>query len=246
MKIEPGDSTAHPFNVHYRIGRIANYLDGGDWLDYGCADGGYTQALLESGAARASGIDVDVNRIEAARQTFPDISFYARPPSGGLPFPDHSFDGVFMNEVFEHVADERETLEEIHQLLRPGGLLIIISPNRGVSLRGAHRAHWTLVVQSSDTADPMAAKNVFRTDGLPARNYWPGELCDIVSSSAFAIVESGFIMPVFEGYPWLPTAAAERFRRHITRIDDLPLVRRLGVSNLVSVYRHPWTGATSI
>ena len=244
MKIEPGDSTAHPFNVRYRIGRIANYIDGGDWLDYGCADGGYTHALLESGAKRAVGIDVDANRIEAARKAFPDLSFYARPPGKQLPFPDHSFDGVFMNEVFEHVADERETLAEVHQLLRPGGLLIIISPNRGFPFEGhtVHIGRW-----SSKAPTPLVPwlPKILSDRWVTARNYWHRELCGIVSSSAFAIVESGFIMPVFEGYPWLPAATAEWFRRHITRIDDLPLVRRIGVSNLVVARRHPSTGATN-
>jgi SAM-dependent methyltransferase len=183
VKIEPGDSTAHPFNVHYRIGRIANYLDGGDWLDYGCADGGYTHALLESGAKRAIGIDVDVNRIEAARQAFPNIDFYAR-PSQGLPF-------------------------------KPGGLLIIISPNRGFPFEGhtAHIGRW-----SSKAPTPLVPWLPKTLSGrwVTARNYWPGELSGIVSSSAFAIVESGFIMPVFEGYPLVPPAVAEWFRGHIT------------------------------
>jgi SAM-dependent methyltransferase len=237
VKIEPGGSTAHPFNVHYRVGRIAKYIEGGDWLDYGCADGGYTHALLESGAKTAIGIDVDVNRIEAARKTFPGIPFYAR-QGQEIPFPDNSFDGVFMNEVFEHVADERETLEEIHQLLRPGGLLIIISPNRGFPFEGhsVHIGRW-----SSKAPTPLVPwlPKVLTDQWVTARNYWHDELCGIISSSAFAIVESGFIMPVFEGYPWVPTAAAEWFRRHITRIDDLPLIRRIGVSNLVVARRHP-------
>ena len=46
MEIEPGSSTASPFNAEYRLGRISKYVKGGDWLDYGCADGGYTAGLL--------------------------------------------------------------------------------------------------------------------------------------------------------------------------------------------------------
>src|SRR5262249_31179740 len=61
----PGGSTAHPLNVSYRIGRVADYL-GGSWLDLGCADGGYARALLASGVAKLFGIDIDVSRIEQA------------------------------------------------------------------------------------------------------------------------------------------------------------------------------------
>jgi predicted rRNA methylase YqxC with S4 and FtsJ domains len=62
--------------VQYQVGRIANYVTDGDWLDYGCAEGGYTRALLDVGAATASGIDVVAERIEAARNLHPDIMFH--------------------------------------------------------------------------------------------------------------------------------------------------------------------------
>lgn len=239
MKIEPGSSTAFPFNVQYRVGRIAQYIAGGTWLDYGCADGGYTHALLDSGAKTAAGMDIDIDRVEAARNTFPGIPFYVR-RGEELPFPENSFDGVFMNEVFEHVADEQATLEEIQKLLRPRGLLIIISPNRGFPFEGhtVHIGHW-----SSKMPTPLVPwlPKTLTDRWVTARNYWPDELCRIVSSGGFDVVESGFIMPVFEGYPWIPAPAAGWFRRHITRIDRLPLVRRAGVSNLVVARCYPRT-----
>lgn len=235
VKIEPGSPTAFPFNVQYRVRRIAQYIDGGDWLDYGCADGGYTHALLDSGAKTATGIDIDVNRVEAAQEAHPDIRFYVR-QSHELPFTDNSFDGVFMNEVLEHVVDEQETLDEIHRMLRPGGILIVISPNRGFFFEGhtVHIGKWSS--KAPTPLIPWLPKKL--TDRwVTARNYWHDELCRIISSSGFVIIESGFIMPVFEGYPWMPTAIAEWFRQHITRIDSLPLIRRLGVSNLVIARR---------
>jgi ribosomal protein L11 methylase PrmA len=70
--------------VHYRIERIAQYIDGGDWLDYGCADGGCAHALLDSGAKKAANIDMDISRVETARRTLTIIS-----PNGG-PFESHT------------------------------------------------------------------------------------------------------------------------------------------------------------
>lgn len=219
------------------MGRIAQYIDGGDWLDYGCADGGYTHALLDSGAKTAAGIDVEADRVEAARKAHPDIPFHVR-QDHEVPFTNNSFDGIFMNEVFEHVADEQGTLEEIHRLLKPGGLLIIISPNRGFPFEGhgVHIGSW-----SSKAPMPLIPwlPKILTNRWVTARNYWHHELCGIVSSGGFVIVESGFIMPVFEGYPWVPTTTAEWFRRHVNRIDRLPLIRRVGVSNLVVARRHP-------
>jgi hypothetical protein len=68
---------------------------------------------------------------------------------------------------------------------------------------------------------------------VTARNYWPGELRDQVRTHGFRIIEAGFVMPVFEGYQWIPTRLVEVFRSRITAIDHMPLISRLGVSNLV-------------
>jgi hypothetical protein len=72
---------------------------------------------------------------------------------------------------------------------------------------------------------------------VSARNYWPRELRRRVECSGFVVIESGFIMPVFEGYPWLPESIAKSFRRHIRSVDRLPGIRRIGVSNLVVAVR---------
>jgi ubiquinone/menaquinone biosynthesis C-methylase UbiE len=235
LKIEPGGSTAFPFNVQYRFGRVSKYIQGGRWLDYGCADGGYTEHLRLTGAAAVEGVDVDGERIEAARSAHPEISFHVA-EEGRLPFPDDSFDGVFMNEVFEHVADEHEALEEVHRVLKPGGWLILISPNRGFPFEGhgVHIGGWSS--QRPIPLIPWLPRSL--TDRwVTARNYWPRELRDTVSSSGFSVIETGFVMPVFENYPWVPAAVVKAFRRHISFIDRCPVIRRAGVSNLVVALR---------
>lgn len=235
MKLEAGCSTAFPFNVEYRIQRIAQYIKGGDWLDYGCADGGYTNALLRAGAATASGVDVEADRIAAAKEAYPDIDFRVD-SDDHIPFEDGSFDGVFMNEVFEHVADERRTLREIHRVLKPGGHLIVISPNRGFPFE-AHTVYIGSWKSKGPTPIIPWLPRIVTDRWVSARNYWPGEMRRKISSSGFAVVETGFIMPVFELWQWMPVPIAERFRRHISTIDRLPGIRRLGVSNLVVAQR---------
>jgi ubiquinone/menaquinone biosynthesis C-methylase UbiE len=235
MDIEPGSSTAFPFNVKYRIGRVAEYINGGDWLDYGCADGGYTRALLSIGATTASGIDVVADRIEAARKAHPGITFHMG-EGERLPFDSSSFDGVFMNEVFEHVSDEARTLREIHRVLRPGGHLILISPNRFFPFEGhtVHIGRWTSSVPTP--LIPWLPK-VLTDRWVTARNYWPKQLRRQICSNGFAVIEHEFIMPVFEGYPWVPELVAAKFRRHLAWIDRFPGIRSFGVSNLVIARR---------
>lgn len=49
--------------------------------------------------------------------------------SSGLPFPDESFDYVFMMEVLEHTPTAYSTAGEIYRILRPGGVWIVSVPN---------------------------------------------------------------------------------------------------------------------
>lgn len=233
--IQSGCSTAFPFNVEYRVGRITKYLRGGDWLDYGCADGGYTVALLGAGARSVVGVDVLPDRIDEAKAKHPDIPFYVT-VDGGLAFADSSFDGVLMNEVFEHVADENQALAELRRVLRPGGYLVLISPNRGFPFEGHTVRIGRWKSRRPTVLIPWLPRRL--TDRwVSARNYWPGELRQKVAANGFTLVETGFIMPVFEENLWMPESMARAFRRNITTIDSTPGLRWLGVSNLIVARR---------
>jgi 2-polyprenyl-3-methyl-5-hydroxy-6-metoxy-1,4-benzoquinol methylase len=49
--------------------------------------------------------------------------------SGSLPFDDAVMAAVFAGEIIEHLVDTRRFLDEIHRVLRPGGLLVVTTPN---------------------------------------------------------------------------------------------------------------------
>jgi SAM-dependent methyltransferase len=48
---------------------------------------------------------------------------------GGLPYADASFGLVCSLEVIEHVEDQFRFLREAHRVLRPGGVLLLSTPN---------------------------------------------------------------------------------------------------------------------
>ena len=65
----------------------------------------------------------------------------------GLPYPDESFDLVVLTEVIEHLENHRAALGEVARVLRPGGHLILTTPNimrldsrLGFMLSGMHKA----------------------------------------------------------------------------------------------------------
>lgn len=228
-----GNSTASPLNVRYRVGSISKYLSG-RWLDYGCADGGYTDGLLDGGASSVVGVDVEAARVEEARRRGhpADVADFEVFDGTALPFDDGSFDGAFVNEVMEHVADERQSLAELRRVIKPGGHLVVISPNRWFPFEGhtVRIGKWTS--RFPTPVIPWLPGRLTR-DWVDARNYWPFELSGLVERNGFTVVERSFIWPVFEVIPWLPARWITYYQRHISVFSRIPGLRRFGVSNLV-------------
>jgi ubiquinone/menaquinone biosynthesis C-methylase UbiE len=95
-------------------------------LDVGCGLGMYVEQFRRFSAA-VYGVDVDAEKIAEASLRLPNLQVAA---AEQLPFPDGFFDVVFLNEVIEHVADDRATIREAYRVLRPGGHIVIFAPNR--------------------------------------------------------------------------------------------------------------------
>jgi 2-polyprenyl-3-methyl-5-hydroxy-6-metoxy-1,4-benzoquinol methylase len=50
--------------------------------------------------------------------------------NNAIPVPDHSFNFLISTEVIEHLENPRATFREFYRLLRPGGILIVTTPNQ--------------------------------------------------------------------------------------------------------------------
>jgi SAM-dependent methyltransferase len=109
-----------------RLSLIQRYvpLEGARVLDIGCGVGTYVRKLQQV-AGRAYGVDIDPARVRRG-----EAGGLAVAVSEDLPFAGGAFDAVLLNEVIEHVRDERETLREACRVVRPGGHVIIYAPNR--------------------------------------------------------------------------------------------------------------------
>jgi SAM-dependent methyltransferase len=90
-------------------------------LDLG-AGTGHSAALL---APRPS-IAVDLDPGALAGQDRPTVVADMR----DLPFPDASFPSVVTVQSIEHVPDPERALAEIARVLAPGGVAVVITPNR--------------------------------------------------------------------------------------------------------------------
>lgn len=112
-----------------RIDLIEKYVDlkGKRILDLGCGIGRYSQNFKDLGG-EVFGLDVDEEKIEIAKKINPGINFLAS-RAENLPFSDNFFDVIFVNEVLEHVEDDKKAVKELFRTLKPGGSAIIFAPN---------------------------------------------------------------------------------------------------------------------
>jgi len=106
--LEPGGHTAHGGTLDYRLGKLVDRgIVRGHWLDVGCAQGYWSIALAKRGARSVVGIEQNPLLVEnAAALGAPEGVAFQTGTAEHLPFPDGTFDGVLINEVLEHVADE--------------------------------------------------------------------------------------------------------------------------------------------
>jgi ubiquinone/menaquinone biosynthesis C-methylase UbiE len=99
-------------------------------LDIGCGDAGVLIAFAEQGS-RCAGIELDEKSLARAAVRAREHGVEIDLRSGiaeALPWPDASFDLVILDNVLEHVTDRPKTLDEIHRILAPGGLLYMVTP----------------------------------------------------------------------------------------------------------------------
>jgi ubiquinone/menaquinone biosynthesis C-methylase UbiE len=108
-------------------------------LDVGCGDGTYSHVMMKLGAI-VSGQDLNYDNIELAKNRINDLSNLSKADSKGqfvcgnakkLHFDSNSFDCVFSSDFFEHIDLnlKKEVLAEIYRVLKPGGILVIKTPN---------------------------------------------------------------------------------------------------------------------
>lgn len=101
------------------------YLEGGRLLDVGCGVGQFLGTVVSLGW-KATGIDTDERVVENCRQRGLDARVGTLEQQR---FPDEHFDVVTMRHVIEHIPRPEVVLTEIARILKPGGRLVISTPN---------------------------------------------------------------------------------------------------------------------
>jgi glycosyltransferase involved in cell wall biosynthesis/SAM-dependent methyltransferase len=181
-------------------------------LGYGSVRGCYYGKLgqvdhksIVSEAGQA--FECDVDHFDAERDAFP--------------YPDASFDTVLCCELIEHLfTDPMHMMSEINRILKPGGHLLITTPNLG-SLRaisaillGYHPSFFPAYIRPRKEGEEAEARH--------NREYVPMEIQHLLTDSGFEVVrlETGeFLDEPHPEYGWIEHLLA-RYRVHRTLRGD--------------------------
>jgi ubiquinone/menaquinone biosynthesis C-methylase UbiE len=118
-----------PEHLH-RYAIACELARGLDVLDVACGEG-YGTMLLSKHAASAVGVDIARAAVDHATKKYTSGNLrFLHGSATAIPLATASVDVVVSFETIEHLREHDEMITEIRRVLRPGGTLIISSPDK--------------------------------------------------------------------------------------------------------------------
>jgi len=108
---------------------VADELSGGRVLEGGCGEGYGAARLAAGGHNRVVALDYDPSAVSHVRRRYSALPV-VRGNLVALPFDDQTYDWVVSLQTVEHLWDQDAFLAECRRVLRPGGRLVLSTPNR--------------------------------------------------------------------------------------------------------------------
>lgn len=121
-------------NLNTRYKLVFNWLPDrvSKLLDAGCA-WGYGTQILKNKTDITYGLDPTEESIQIAQKQDHEKSIiFVRSFLEKTPFDSNLFDVVVCCETIEHVNSEVDSLNEVFRILKPGGILIMTTPHKGL------------------------------------------------------------------------------------------------------------------
>ena len=106
------------------------------WLDIGSGLGGPSRYVARQYKCRVTGVDLSEEYVEVAGSLAERVGLggkvsYRQANALALPFKENSFDGVYMQHVGMNIANKAKLFNEVHRVLKPGGIFALYDVMRG-------------------------------------------------------------------------------------------------------------------
>jgi SAM-dependent methyltransferase len=154
-------------------------------LDIGCGTGGFLEHA-NNGIFDLYGFDASKAQSEYARRRFPNV----RHAKSCFEYLDKHgdknllFDVVTLWDVLEHIRNPLDYLREMHQVIRPGGLIYISTPN-GLAKLWKGKLYKLFSIDIDLCAEFMPWEHVFY--------YSPRSLDYLLRLSGFKVLKLGAV-----------------------------------------------------
>ena len=130
--------TLKRFTFTHWLNELETFVQNGRLLEIGCAGGLFLEIAGERGW-EVTGVDVSREAAEEGRRK--GLNIYDGTLGENLSHLK-DYDVVLMLDVLEHLRNPLECLELIYKVLRPGGIVYIITPNAGSASARIWGAEW--------------------------------------------------------------------------------------------------------
>lgn len=221
--------SGHPMQRFWHRGKLTmidmlvrNHLKAGsNLLEIGCGAGNLLLQATVKGSCPVA-LDLSMQALTFVRSrledacTGPDAPLgYACIQSIGelLPLPDASFDCILLSEVIEHLPNPRVSIREAVRVLRPGGRLLVTTPN--------YRSFWPVMewaVDRMNMAPRMAGEQHIS-------RFHPASLRRLLLDCGLGLEYFGTIYTLSPFLSLLSLPPAERqLRREIERPSSLGMI----------------------
>jgi SAM-dependent methyltransferase len=151
------------------VRRIAEFVPSGKVLEVGCGYGYFLQCALEAGYD-AYGIDLSPTAVKWASERLPDRVFCGLLEE--VPqIREQQYDVIFGSHLIEHLTEPGAFLEHAARLLRPGGLIVLVTPNIGSLLSRASGRRWVSykIPEHVSYYDPRTITDLLDRTGFSVR-----------------------------------------------------------------------------
>lgn len=125
-----------------RLAEFRKFVQSGPILDIGTATGFFLEEVLLDRNFEPYGVEVSPYAGSIAQQKFGAGRIHI----GTLetaPFQPGFFSAVAMSDLLEHVLDPRDTLRCVNRLTKPGGVVMIMTPDATSLSHGVMGSRWT-------------------------------------------------------------------------------------------------------
>lgn len=128
-------------------------------LEAGCGAGYGAFELAKAGAKIIYALDLNADSIKQCQKNYlsPRIIFKVE-DLNHPEFRDQTFDLITAFEVIEHLPKYRQLIREFHRILKPGGLVIVSTPNKSVYSPNSQKPFYPFHVKEFTLAE---FKNLF-------------------------------------------------------------------------------------